>query len=471
MPTTITDDINTIKITTDGISDSIPKQGTKVFVNLDTAVIETPTGNRILVDYNDVTLPVVASAEALRDEIVRLINKPTVFQYGDSPSLDAFGRLRTSDPFTIFDSKQLHDSQPLFWDDQETSGSGTSTSHSSDEAATTITVGATTAGTRVRQTFQRFNYQPGKSQQILCTFSEFDTSTGITKRVGYFDGSNGLFFESDEGNVKVVRRTSVTGTPVDNSVDQESWNLDPMDGTGDSGITLDFSKSQIAIIDFEWLGVGRVRMGWVVDGMVFYCHQFLNANVLDKVYMSTPNLPIRYEISNDGNGATDDFMHICSSVKSEGGQENNGILRHADSGAISGLSAGTTYAVLGIRLQSGKLDGIVDLENISIICNTVNDQAHWELIFNPTVAGTFTYANETNSIVQTANGSSSNTITGGTEIDGGYFTTSLPITNSVPNALNLGSAIDGTVDEIILAARPITNNITIQASLTWRELS
>lgn len=398
-----------------------------------------------------------------------------IIKADDSPSIDAFARWRTSEPFTIFDSKQIHDNQPLFWDDSETSGSGTSSAHSTDEAATTISVGATTAGTRVRQTFQRFNYQPGKSQMILCTWGEFDTSTGITKRVGYFDGDNGLFFQSDEGIVSVVRRTHVTGSAVDNAVAQSSWNLDHMDGAADannpSGINLDFTKTQIGFIDFEWLGVGRVRMGFVIDGIPVYCHEFNNANSLTAVYMSTPNLPVRYEILNDGTGSADDFVHICSSVQSEGGQDKNGILRHDDSGSVSGLSTGTTYAILGIRLKSGNLDGIVDLENLSLISTTTNDQAHWELRFNPTVAGTFTYADQTNSIVQTAGGSSSNTVSGGTAIDGGYFSTALPVSPTIPNALRLGSDISGTVDEIVLTCTPITNNITVQASLTWRELS
>lgn len=389
----------------------------------------------------------------------------------DSASIDAFARWRVSNPVTLFDSKQIHDNQPLFWDDSEVTGSGTGSSHSSDEAATTISVGATTAGKRVRQTFQRFNYQPGKSQLILCTFGEFDTSTGITKEVGYFDDNNGLLLRSDEGTVSVVRRTYVTGSAVDTAVAQSSWNLDKMDGTGDSGITLDFTKTQIFVIDFEWLGVGRVRFGFVVDGIPVYCHELNNANSLATVYMSTPNLPVRYSIENDGTGAADDFMHVCSSVQSEGGQEKNGVLRHKDSGSVSSLSSGTKYALLGIRLKSGNLDGVIELETLSIICSSTNDQAHWELVFNPTVTGTFTYSDQTNSTVQIATGSSSNTVTGGTEIDGGYFSTSLPITTALPNALKLGSDIAGTVDEIVLCCTPITNNITVDASMTWRELS
>ena len=272
----------------------------------------------------------------------------------DSPSIDAFARWRVSNPETLFDSKQIFDNQPLFWDEELESGAGITSAHSTATASTVITSTLNTAGTFTRQTFQRFNYQPGKSQLILITgiLDRSGGGTGVQRRIGYFDDDNGLFFEDDEGTVKVVRRTSVTGTPVDNKVTQASWNLDVMDGTGASGITIDWTKTQIFFIDFEWLGVGRARMGLVVDGIPYYVHEFLNANVLDKVYMSTPNLPIRYQMVTTGSSPASTMEAICSSVMSEGGVDDLGVLRHQDSGSIAGLSTGTTYAILGIRLKS-----------------------------------------------------------------------------------------------------------------------
>jgi hypothetical protein len=146
----------------------------------------------------------------------------------DSPSIDAFARWRVSNPETLFDSKQIFDNQPLFWDEELESGAGITSAHSTATASTVITSTLNTAGTFTRQTFQRFNYQPGKSQLILITgiLDRSGGGTGVQRRIGYFDDDNGLFFEDDEGTVKVVRRTSVTGTPVDNKVTQASWNLD-----------------------------------------------------------------------------------------------------------------------------------------------------------------------------------------------------------------------------------------------------
>lgn len=389
----------------------------------------------------------------------------------DGPGIDAFGRKRVSEPFTLFDSKQCFDNLPLLYDDQEVSGSGTGSTHSTARASTTLDVSATTAGKRVRQTFMRFNYQPGKSQRILCTgiLEKSGGGAGITRGFGYYDDNNGIFLQDKEGHIQFVLRSASSGSAVDREVGQPDWNLDKMDGTGPSKINLDFSKTQILFIDFAWLGVSRVRLGFVVDGAIIYCHQFLNANNLDVVYMSSPNLPIRYEIENDGTGVASEIEHICSSVESEGGIQNNGYLRHYDSGLVSTLSSGTAYAVMGGRLKSTYLGATVLVENISLI-GSANDQCHWELRIGGTVAGTFTYSDVTNSAVQIATGANTNTVTGGTEIDGGYFSTTQGVTFTVPNAIHLGAAIDGTPQEWQLVVIPITNNMSVRTSVTWREL-
>lgn len=396
----------------------------------------------------------------------------------DSPSVDAFGRWRVSSPATLFDSKQTNDSQALFWDDAETTGSGTATSHSSDEAATTISVAATTAGKRVRQTFQRFNYQPGKAQDIFITASEFDTATGITKELGYFDDDNGLFFRSDEGTLSVVIRSSVTGSAVDTVVSQSSWNIDPLDGTGDSGINLDESKFNIYYINFGWLGGDDPELGVVIGRNRIPIHRFASANVIATVNNSTPNSPLRYSIENDGTGAADDFVTICASVQSEGGFDAAGKHRYfsTENNAIQANTAGTIYAVCGIRLKTTYLDCTVMLDGISMI-NSNNDDYEWMLMFNPTLANAITFSDETNSCVQTGPGNagspSNSTVTGGNALDGGIVKSGgnagMIVDNPAP-ALSLGAAIDGTRDEIYLCVRPFTNGADIYGSITWREL-
>lgn len=393
----------------------------------------------------------------------------------DSPSIDAFGRWRTSEPLTVFDSKLILDNQPLLWDDSEVSGSGTTSTYQSDESAVDMAVSVSTAGKRVRQTFMRFNYQSGKSQLILMTGVLGSVGSGVKSGFGYYDDNNGLFLQNNEGTVQFVRRTGTSGSAVDNTVNQSSWNIDPMDGTGVSGKNLDFTKTQILIIDFEWLGVGRVRLGFVVDGVICYAHEFLNANNLTTVYMTTPNLPLRYEIENTGSGAASTLKQICCSVISEGGVNKNGVLRgfsNQDT-LINANTSGTIYALCGIRLKSTALDAAIDLVSASVLSAT-NDNFEWMFILNPTVSTGITFSDETNSGVQTGPGNAGNpstsTVTGGTILFTAYGAASTSIISDQKNAVRLGSAIDGTVDEIYLCVRPLAANADYYGSITWREL-
>ncbi|MCP4897294.1 MAG: hypothetical protein GY906_10020 [bacterium] len=400
----------------------------------------------------------------------------TLFAAGNpvpsAAATDAFGRFRTSDPLTIFSSKLISESQDLFWDDQEVSGSGTSSTWDQDRASVLLETTAATAGKRVRQTFRHLNYQPGKSQLIMMTGIIGSQESGVTAEIGTMTDDNGLFFRNEDGTLSVVRRTNVTGTPVDNVVDQANWNIDTMDGNGVSGITLDPDNAQIFLIDFEWLGAGRVRMGFVIDGLTFYCHEYGNANVLDAVYMSTPNLPLRYSIENDGTAGSTSLEAICSSVISEGGHEEIGPTTYVSNGGthVDAAVTGTIYALVGIRLKATHLGATIIPFAMSVLSES-NDDYEFLLMWNPTVAGTFTYTDVTGSCIQEAIGVSANTVTGGKTLFGGYGAKNAVAARTSPSTgLVLGSAIDGTRDEIVIGARPLSNALDISAGLTVREL-
>lgn len=398
----------------------------------------------------------------------------SVSEFGDTPSIDAFARMRVSQPFTIFDSKQIQDKQPLFWD-ESIGGSATSV-HQANNAAVRMTVTASASDFVIRQTKQRFNYQPGKSHLVYFTFRS-PQSTGVTCRTGLFDGTganyltpnNGIFFECD-GSIawKICKNGTTTETAL-----QADWNVDKLDGTGNSGIDLDFTATQIGVIDFEYLGVGRVRVGFVIDGLIYYCHYFNHANnpAFTSVYMSTPNLPLRYSIQSDGSGGGN-MDHLCSTVISEGGQEKTGILRVADTGIagyVTGLAANTDHAIVGIRLKSAYKDITVIPESVSMISGTKND-FRWSVQLNPTVAGVFTYSDITNSACQRAIGTSSNTITTpGTILASGYSQAQSNVTQELITALRIGASIAGTMDTLVVCIAPF-GAASIAVSLNFREL-
>ena len=404
------------------------------------------------------------------------------FRFADSPDIDASGRLRVSEPHTIFDSKQIFDNQPLFWGEALETGGGISAAHYVDEAATTFTSTINTAGKFTRQTFMRFNYQSGKGQKVTMTVV-LDLSgggTGVERRVGLFDDENGLFFEDNAGVVGVTLRSKVTGSVVDTTVAQTSWNLDKMAGSGPSGLTADFAKGQIFVIDFEWLSLGRVRFGLKIGGKVHYVHQFLSTNEIASAFMSTPNLPLRYQMITTGSSPASTMMCICTDVVSEGGVSDLGVLRYksTEGAHVDAATNDIVYAVVGIRLKATHVGATVNVVDISIAEHVGSKEFEWMLIFNPTVAGTFTYGDETNSAIQTALGATANTVTGGTIITGGYGSSAQKggetVAAAVENALRLGVAIDGTtLDTTVLCVRPVaaTAGLDVEGSITWRELS
>jgi|DEB0MinimDraft_10_1074344.scaffolds.fasta_scaffold15049_4 hypothetical protein len=406
-------------------------------------------------------------------------------QFDDSPNIDAFGRLRVSNPTTLFDSKQLHDKLPLIWDEEIVNSGSTTSTHSTADAATTMTVGAASGDYVIRQTKQRFNYQPGKSQQCMFTLVLGAATTNVTKKVGYFNTStaspytaniDGVYLAQD-GTTQYV---TIAKNGTEDSVAQANWNIDPFDGTGPSGVTIDWTKSQIFVIDFEWLGVGRVRTGLVVDGVIYYGHEFLEANASTAVYMSSPNHSCRYEIRSQGGTAS--LMHICSTVISEGGSQALGAFHYASTSGthVDCTTEDTFYAIVGIRLASTALDTSVFIADVNLQIQTASHKAEWRLILNPSLGSALSYSPITNSRVEYATGATANTVTNGTVISGGFFESSArggggagSVGAGIRNALRIGADIDGTADQLVLAVAPVAGSsaIDVEGSMFWRELS
>lgn len=227
---------------------------------------------------------------------------------------DSFGRLRVSQPFTLGDYKHYYG----ITDDmlQKTENGGTAT-HNTNEASVKLAVTTTNGSRVVHQSKMYHHYMPGKSQFILSSFVFFNPVPGIVKRTGYFDDRDGLFFEQGkDGEYYFVVRSYTSGTAIDTKIEKKDWNGDKID--------LDFSKTQLLWMDFQWLGVGRVRFGFVHKDDYILCHTVYNSNNLDKVYINNPNLPVRCEILNSEATEATFMNQICSTVASEGGYSEAG---------------------------------------------------------------------------------------------------------------------------------------------------
>lgn len=348
------------------------------------------------------------------DTEVRSLQK-IVGRLEDSITGDLFGRTKISQPTTLFDSSHVYQDYGEFAD--STNGAGANVNYLTNQSSATLNVGTVSGEYVYRESRKVFTYQPGKSLQVLQTFAFNPAKPNLRQRVGYFSSENGFYLEQDGTTVSLVKRSNVSGTET--RVAQSDWNRDKLNGTGPSGITLDLSKSQILFSEYEWLGVGSVIMGFVINGNLITVHQFDNANVNNSVYITTATLPVRYEIENTGTTASSSTMkQICVSVLSNGGYEKKsvqGIARRTT--AVAATVAGTIYPLVSIRLASDRLNAVV-LPSQYHLQPMSSGSYEYLLIKNGTLTGasynTTAFPNVDFDVAATA-------ISGGTIIEHGYF--------------------------------------------------
>lgn len=271
------------------------------------------------------------------------------YLFQEEQNIDAFGRGRVSMPYTLGDYKHLYGLDPNFIDYVVNGGT---VAFQQNQACARLTTSSNSSSRVVHQTKFYHHYMPGKSQVILSSFNFYAATANVTKRTGYYDDDNGIFLEqAGDGTLTWVIRSYVTGAPQERRFTQSQWNQDKCDGTGPSGFNIDITKTQLIWIDFQWLGVGRVRCGFVHDGEYVFAHEFNNSNNLATVYISNPNLPVRCEIVNVGTTTGAYFDQICSTVMSEGGYVEAGQ-DWAVSNTPRLLTSGQTLPIMAIRLKN-----------------------------------------------------------------------------------------------------------------------
>ena len=381
-------------------------------------------------------------------------------------SSDAFGRLRSANPETLFDSKFVYDKMPSLWD-EKIHGAGTSTYDQSNACINMTVSGSSQSVTR--QTKSYFNYRTGKSQLFVFTGILGSAVSNLTRRIGAFDSNNGLFFELQDSTLSVVVRKNGTDTKIS----QSSWNIDKLDGTSDSRITLDLSRVQIFVIDYQWLGAGQVRFGFYIDDRLHYCHAKYHANRSTSVYTSNPNYPIRYEISSTGGSGT--LVQICSSAMSEGSADRFYMYSDSTTNAVNCNTVGQPYAVLGLRLKSDRLTSSARIYNVAVLSLT-NDSFKWSLCLNPSVSGVITYTDASGSSVEVGRTNGGNPSTEivynyGIKLMEGYGSIDSQSSNiEIDNFYKLGCDISGIRDTIFLVVTPYSANADIHGAITWKEL-
>jgi hypothetical protein len=400
-------------------------------------------------------------------------------------AVDAFNRLRVSNPSTIFDSQQIHSESKDFSNHVTGSGSATYLPY---ESAVLLAVGTAQGDQVVRQTKRVMPYQPGKSLLIFNTFVFNTPKEGLRQRVGYFDSDNGIFLENDGTTNYLVIRSIASGSIVERRVAQADWNIDKFDGTGMSANatdresslpTLDVTKTNIMWMDIEWLGVGDVRCGFVVDGTPMVAHIFHNDNRNTRVYMQSATLPLRYEIANTTAQSTSSSMkQICSTVMSEGGYNLKGLIAGCGRGftiaeaQALGL-AGVETPMIAIRLRENRKYSVA-IPNAFRIYVDSNATISYRVWIGAEVTGGTWEVRPSDSGVEFNVGVTAATYTNARLVQGGFVTSGGSVAAGTGSIDNLNYQLqywaDGTRPIMLLTAIPTANNTKVLSKAEWVEL-
>lgn len=408
---------------------------------------------------------------------------------GANPSgvaVDAFGRMRMSMPLTLFDSSHRYRDNGL-WNTSNTAGA--TFEHSTNQGLVNLNLPTTANEEIIRETTKVFAYQPGKSLFVLSTFVPATPKANLRQRIGYFGAQNGIYFEINGTDAYLVERSYVTGSLVETRVHQNDWNMDNLLGTTvnvpggvgpcPSGIQLDKSKAQIFWMDIEWLGLGTVRCGFVIDGKLIHCHSFHHANLITSTYITTASLPLRYEIKNTGTTASvSTLSQVCSTVISEGGYELRGLQQAIGIPIQSPRTlgtAGTFYPVIGLRLKTTRLDAIAILTALSVMPISTG-AFNWQIRASGAITGgTWTSAGTDSAVEYNITGA---THTGGRILASGYFsatnqgTTQIDILKEALFKFQLErNGLASTPYELTLLVASDGVDDTIVSSMDWEEIS
>lgn len=419
--------------------------------------------------------------------------------FGDSGSVDAFSRLRVSNPQSQFATQCQYNADPTKMGTGN-SGDGVAPAYGANSKMVQLQISNGAAGgTSWIQSFEYVPYQPGKSQEIVMTGVMGAAVAGAVKNFGYGDDFNGIFYrQNGTGGLQFVRRTTTSGVTVDNPVNQVDWNLDRMDGTGSSGVNLSVDTDFILFIDLQFLGMGRVRVGFDVNGVVVYAHEFLNANVLTVPYMQTATLPVRAEIiAAAGLGATVYAYFKCATVISEGGFEIDAGLDQSayNPTAISvpNLAAGGPVGIIHMQptLNFPPASGVPNRTQIvpeSFEFLVEGNNIRYELWVGLTfgVAPAYANVNATYSGVYFGTGGTGVSTATGIRVFSGYATASnttrtihsedlavaYPLTlNRGTTTVALAARALGTLSLIAICLNnTVGQTATVQASFNWREV-
>jgi len=276
----------------------------------------------------------------------------------DDGSLDSFERLRVSEQRNVFEynfGAIVPSSATTIW---EATAVASGTIALTSQLYGTDMSSLTTNGSGYWiQTYNHVRYRPGVSVLMRFTFNFNELTTNLRMRLGMFTdqgtfpstAGDGFYLEAEGATIALVRRYSTTQSiGQEERALQANWNLDKLDGTGSSGITIDWTKAQHFVCEYQWLGVGFIRFGFDCGGSdgIVWCHEFNAANNITGPWARTGSLPVRAEIFNTGVTTTAGRLTLIYVVVQHEGAIEDRQFRYF--GANSGATLRTVGTAAGL---------------------------------------------------------------------------------------------------------------------------
>lgn len=303
---------------------------------------------------------------------------------------DVQGRFRVSSPTSLLQGKFDWDISPLIFRTSTTTGGAVT--HSIATATAALTTTTASGSQAILQTRRTFRYTAGHSYRVTLALTPQAKVSNTTKRWGVFDNLNGWFFEQTGTTLRVVQRSNTSGSVVDTQINQASWNLDKLDGTGSSGLTLDETKYNVFVIEYSWHGTGGIRFGIKGTGGPIYMHEISNFNTLTGPSTRTPNVPVRVEITNTGTSAGGTLTVGAVGLLDEAQTplDSQIALGYAASSGITKKSvSGTEIPLLSLRSRT-TFNGVtnqIPIIPISVSCITLAQVMLLRVRLNATLTG------------------------------------------------------------------------------------
>jgi hypothetical protein len=386
---------------------------------------------------------------------------------------DSFGRVRVSNPINIFEYTFKNDSDfDIYWD-TDLVGSAT-TQQINQRVVRELAVTTATNDKAILQSRRYFEYYPGKSHLMHYTANFKGAQTGVRKRHGIFDHNNGIYFEADGEALYLCYRSNISGSVVNTRIAQANWNGDKLDGTGPSGHTANPSNKYLFWIDYSWLSVCGIRWGVYVNNTPIILHAETFSGEQTDSYMASAVLPFRTEIETTGSPSSVDSIEVtCCGFHLEGQPTEIGKVRFQDSGFAEitvNSGAANRLPLLVLRLDPNKPYTSAELFETAVTVTSGNSTVHWEIFLNPTITGTPTWVDNTNSQTEYASNATSLSISGGLKIGSGYARVNDDSAGQLTDIdIRLGRAIDGTPDIVVLSAATISSNSKVVWTQSWKE--